>query len=340
METMHPALPAVDDRAVWQVWLSSVWLASVLAADELGLFDCLGREAATREELARRMELASAEGLIGVLPVLTGLGLLTWHLDRFGLSEAGRLYLRHDGPFYWGEALGVARTPLVDLLRDAVRDPAGRRHYQMAQGWTDGRIDAEAARAVARLMQAQSGPAALGLAASDAFAGVRRLLDVGGGSGCFSLALARRHPELACTVMELPAMCATVADAVAAAGLGERIATSAGNMLTASWPRGHDAILLSNILHDWDPATNGRLLAEAFAALPSGGRISIHEILLDDDEAGPLPAACFSVMMLLATGGRQYSARDLGSLLTAAGFADVGVTPAYGYFSLVTARKP
>ncbi|EFL50270.1 O-methyltransferase family 2 [Solidesulfovibrio fructosivorans JJ]] len=339
MHASNTDFPTMDDRFIWDIWLSSVQLPTVLAADELGIFDLLGRQPATADALARELGL-NAQALVGVLPLLVGLGLLTHHLGRFGLTEAGRLYLRHDGPFYWGEALGVMRTPVVALLCDALRDPTERRHYQMAQDWTEGRIDKDAATAVARLMHAQSRPAALGLAATGAFAGVTRLLDVGGGSGCFSLALAKRHPTMRCTVMELPGMCEVVAGYVNEAGFGRQVASQAVDMFAEAWPRGHDAILLSNILHDWDPATNAQLLIEALRALPAGGRLFVHEMLLDDDGAGPLAAAAFSVMLLLATGGRQYSARELAAMLTEAGFTDVGVSPAYGYYALITARKP
>ena len=339
MHASNMDFPTVDDRFIWDVWLSSVRLPTVLAADELGIFDLLGRRPATADELARALGL-NAQALVGVLPLLVCLGLLTHHLDRFGLAETGRRYLRHEGPFYWGEALHVMRTPAVALLCDALRDPTERRHYQMAQDWTKGRIDKEAATAVARLMQAQSRPAALGLAATGAFAGVTRLLDVGGGSGCFSLALATRHPEMRCTVMEVPGMHEVAAEYVKEAGLEGQVVTQAVDMFTQAWPSGHDAILLSNILHDWDPATNVQLLIEAFRALPAGGRLFVHEMLLDDDGAGPLAAASFSVMLLLATGGRQYAARELAAMLQEAGFTDVGVSPAYGYYALLTARKP
>jgi hypothetical protein len=333
-------LPTVDDRPVWDVWLSCVWLPTVLAADELGIFDSLGREPATVEELARRLDL-NENSLISALALLACLGLLAQQLGRFGLTAVGRSYLRHDGPFYWGEALGVMRSlPTVALLCEAMRDRSVRRHYLMTQEWTDGRIGKEAAADVARLMHSQSFPAALGLAALADLPDFHRLLDVGGGSGCFAIALAQRHPFLRCTVMELPAMCEEVDGYVAEAGLGDRVDTIAVDMFQECWPRGYDVIFLSNILHDWDAQTNSQLLIEAFEALPSGGRILVHEMLLDDDGAGPLAAASFSIMMLLATGGRQYGARELASMLEAAGFVDVGVTAAYGYFSLITARKP
>ena len=50
-------------------------------------------------------------------------------------------------------------------------------------------------------------PAAMGMARLGVFAEVRRLLDIGGGSGCFSIALAGRHPALHCTVLDLPPVC-------------------------------------------------------------------------------------------------------------------------------------
>jgi acetylserotonin N-methyltransferase len=339
MDAPTLALPTTDDRPVWDIWLSCVRLPAVLAADELGIFDALDREPATAAELAGRLNLRE-HALIGLLPLLAGLGLVAKGLGRFGLTELGRLYLRHDGPFYWGEALGVMRSwPVVAVLREAIRDNSERQHFQAAKDWTAGHIGKEAAAGVARVMRSQSRPAALGLAATGCFAGVNRLLDVGGGAGCFSLALARRHPGLRCTVLELPAMCEVVAEAVAEAGLGGRIGTTAVDMFQEPWPRGHDAILLSNVFHDWDPATNAQLAIEAHEALPEGGRVFVHELLFDDDGAGPLAAASFSVMMLLATGGRQYSGREVAAMLEAAGFRDVAVTAAYGYYSVVSARK-
>ncbi len=45
-------------------------------------------------------------------------------------------------------------------------------------------------------------------------------------------------------------------------------------------------------------------------------------------------------MMVAGTRGRQYSFAELKALLEGAGFADVGAIDTYGYYSLVSARKP
>jgi acetylserotonin N-methyltransferase len=110
-------------------------------------------------------------------------------------------------------------------------------------------------------------------------------------------------------------------------------------MFRQPWPQGYDAIFLSNILHDWSAETCAKLAASAATALGSGGRIYLHEMLLDDEHQGPLHAAAFSVQMLIATRGRQYSFKELSEFLQGAGFGDVQMTHTYGYYSLVSARK-
>jgi 3-hydroxy-5-methyl-1-naphthoate 3-O-methyltransferase len=112
-------------------------------------------------------------------------------------------------------------------------------------------------------------------------------------------------------------------------------------MFTHDWPQGHDAHFFSNIFHDWSDETCCLLARKSFAALPSGGTIMLHEMLMDDDGCGPLTTAAFSVLMLLGTKGRQYTLPELKSFLEDAGFVGVeAATTGGGYYSLVTATKP
>ena len=61
----------------------------------------------------------------------------------------------------------------------------------------------------------------------------------------------------------------------------------------------------------------------------------------DIGQPGPWQAAAFSLLMLLATRGKQYSLPELRSMLEGAGFVDVeSVQTGGGYYSLVSARKP
>jgi hypothetical protein len=50
--------------------------------------------------------------------------------------------------------------------------------------------------------------------------------------------------------------------------------------------------------------------------------------------------AAFSIAMLPWTEGEQYSGRELSTMLTEAGYTDIEVKPTWGYWSIVTGRKP
>ena len=81
------------------------------------------------------------------------------------------------------------------------------------------------------------------------------------------------------------------------------------------------------------------LLASAHTALPAGGRVFIHEALLDDSGVGPLATSTFSLVMLLGTQGRQFTYGELAKLMGDAGFGALSVTPSYGYYSVVQATR-
>jgi acetylserotonin N-methyltransferase len=110
-------------------------------------------------------------------------------------------------------------------------------------------------------------------------------------------------------------------------------------MFREPWPRGYDAMLFSNVFHDWGPETNQKLAAMAFQTLPAGGRIYLHEMLLDDTGDGPLTTAAFSTLMLANTRGRQFTFQQLKTLLEGVGFVDVEVVPTYSYYSVVRGTK-
>ena len=95
----------------------------------------------------------------------------------------------------------------------------------------------------------------------------------------------------------------------------------------------------SNVFHDWDRASCLHLAKRSFAALPPGGRIFLHEVLLNDTKDGPLVAVAFSMEMLQLR-GKQYSVEELDHLLQEVGFTGTTVTPTYAYYLLVSASKP
>jgi SAM-dependent methyltransferase len=158
------------------------------------------------------------------------------------------------------------------------------------------------------------------LARSVDFSRRRLLLDVGGGSGVYSIAIARRHPALRAIVFDLPPVLEVARERIRGAGLEARVSTAAGDFFADPWPEGADAVLFSSVLHDWSPETCRRLLRKAADALPRGGLLVVREMFADDEGPGPLYAAMSSVTMLLETEGENYPWRAYESWLEAAGF--------------------
>lgn len=335
---MKYEVPGVDDRDVWNVYLAPIQAAAVYAADEVGLFARLAEAPGSPSEIAERTGLG-LRALEAVLALLAAQGFLTVHDGRYRPNVAGRAYMTPGSPFYWGPVWKNRRrrSSETDFIVEALRDADTKKSD--LRPWEAPEMSAEAAQMVADRMNAHSMPAALGVARQYPFGGIRRLLDVGGGGGCYSIAFAQHHPALSCTVMDLPAMCEVLDRTMAAEGMSGRVDALSRNMFMEDWPAGYDAIFMSNVLHDWDDRRCADLLVRAFAALPSGGQVMLHEQLLDDGGAGPLVAAAFSVQML-GTYGKQRTLAQLADLLTAAGFADVDVVPTSIFFSVVSARKP
>jgi 3-hydroxy-5-methyl-1-naphthoate 3-O-methyltransferase len=338
MDMLEP--PTVDDRAIWDLWLSQFRLPVVLVADELGVFEFLERRPAGLADVRAFADVTerAAEAL---LAVLAALGFVVRRRGRFHLTDAARTYLLPGRPFYWLPMLREVGNGqlLAELLGRRLREDNLAPEAGVSRRWERGEMSAEDARLSCRRMHSHSLPAATGLARNGDFGGVRRLLDVAGGSGCFSIALALRHPELRCTVAELPVVAAETREYIRRFGCADRVGTHEFNMFRDPWPEGYDAIFFSNVFHDWDAERRQELARRSFAALPPRGRIYLHEMLLDDERDGPLTPALFSLLML-GTRGKQFSAEELGELLARAGFVDVAVTHSYGYYSLVRGTKP
>lgn len=345
-------MPPSDARILWESYLSPYWFPALLVADELGILSSLAEAPAGAPELSRRMEL-NPRGVGAVLAMLASLGYVSARDGRYSITDTTRHYVLPESPYYWGGLLQANRrgrflAPLCDALRQALvtadlddalpassGDGAGN-----SDSWARGQMSLDAARGVAAYMHSHSATAAIGVAQNGDFSSTRRLLDVGGGSGVYSIEVAKAYPDLRCTVLELASVCKWTEEYIERAGLADRVDTVALDMFREAWPTGNDAVFFSNIFHDWATPTCLELARRAFGALEPGGTVNVHEMLLDDDGNGPREAAAFGVHMVTGTRGQHRSFSDLRTLLTEAGFVDAEWRSTSPLFSLVRAYKP
>ncbi|MEA5593062.1 methyltransferase [Rivularia sp. UHCC 0363] len=334
------AVPTCDDGLLWETWMSMLHFPTLTVADELGLFPLIAEAPKTAFQVRESLYLSerATEALLGVM---TSLGYLVQQNGKFNLTQVSRNFLLPQSPCYWGGMLKLmANNPLSHsvLLEALTNDRSSV--YQEQDVWEAHEVEVEKAKLFTGAMQSMTMPGALGLANHGNFTGIKRLLDVGGGSAAVSVALAQRYPQMQCTILDLPVVCEIASSYISKAGLSNRIDTYSANFFTDAFPTNYDAILFSNIFHDWGYEKCQHLAKSSFEALPKGGRIYLHEMLLNDTKDAPIAATSYSMCMIWWTQGKQYTASEVNQLLQEVGFVDISITSTHSYFSLVCATKP
>jgi len=343
-QTFEP--PGIQDTTLLQIGLAPYILPTLMAADEIGLFALLARIPLAVAEIAPELGV-SFRGAEAMVATLASLGLLIPFDGKFHLTDISRTYLVPGKPFYWGDVLAVWRKVQVTsegLLTAMRRDtPPPKQDGTSAtiDEWAAAKMTPDRALAITRAMHNVSFALGTSVARTADLSGTRRVLDMAGGSGCYCIAMAQRHPGIHFTVAELEPVCAVAQQIIDQYGLREHIDTLAIDMFRDPWPAGYDAILLNGVLHDWDKARRQHLLRRSFEALPPGGRLLISEMLLSDSQDGPLGPALLSMAMTFSGFGKQFTVREISAELAEGGFRDISVAQTRAPdFALVSAVKP
>jgi ubiquinone/menaquinone biosynthesis C-methylase UbiE len=176
-------------------------------------------------------------------------------------------------------------------------DPSGA-HERLIRGGPHAQGDYLPRQVAGRIFPAHTLPvanASLGpaqaLASRLPIRDARSLLDVGGGSGAFTIALCNRNPALRSTVLDLPGGVERGRRHCAEAGLSQRVEFLAGDVLARAWPGDQDVVLMSYLLSALSRGDVDVVLARAMDSLRPGGLLVVHDVMLDDDGQGPPIAA-------------------------------------------------
>jgi len=154
--------------------------------------------------------------------------------------------------------------------------------------------------------------------------GMKRVLDLGGGSGAYSIAFAQVTPGLKAEILDRVDVVPLAQENVRKAGLADRIATRVGDMLRDPLGENYDLVLASAICHMFSPEENRELLQRAYSALAPKGQLVVQDFILEPGKTAPRAAALFSLNMLVGTrAGSSYSEPEYASWLRAAGFSNV-----------------
>lgn len=328
-----PSSPiSADPAAIFEIATGFMAAKALFAASELGLFEALAESPATLESLAARCGLTHRATRISA-DAMVALGLLERDDKGYRNGPAAATFLS-------------GRTPadLRPLLRfwDRVSYPAAE---QLASALAKGpsrdlsKLSGEAQDlAQAGIAAATAGPLRA-LVSTVNLSDRRRLLDVGGGNGSWSIGLALANPQLYATVVDLPTVLPIATHAIAKAGLAGRVTACTANALRDPLPTGHDVCLIANLIHYFSPADNHALLRNVRTAVERGCRLLIADFWTDRTHTQPVMAALMAGEFALhEKDGDVYSVDEGRSFMAEAGWRFTGHEPLAGPFSLLTAE--
>ncbi len=324
----------INDQPKWSqeaiMGLSRAFMESrvLLSGAGLDLFTLTAAAPLTAEQIAERIG-ADRRALTILLDALAAMGLL---IKQNGAYQTGPSAAR----------LLAANSP------DSIL-PIIQHNIDLWERW--GRLTGKVAgprtsdwsmRAFIGAMHAIARPLAERIVKLVDPAGVRRLIDVGGGSGSYTLAFLQAVPQMRATIFDQPEVIEMARERMGAAGMLERVALVAGDFERDPLPAGHDLALVSAIIHQNSPAENVAMFRKIFTALDPGGRIVVRDHVLSPDRTQPRSGALFAVNMLVGTeGGNSYTEAEIRDALTGAGFTGVRlIHPDRQMDGLVEAFRP
>jgi predicted O-methyltransferase YrrM len=244
---------------------------------ELGLFWLL------REQ---PLDVTGVSGALGIplnrcrywLQILDRAGLIEQTPEGYAPSASARAaILDVYSPDTWALLAQWARIelPAVRDLALHIREPGSTWDAQglTSPDYFDQIVESpEMARRFTRMLYEIHVPVAEALAGLLDMDGVDRMMDLGGGSGVVSLALLRRYPQLAVTVVDVEHVCAAGREIAQEHSLADRITYHAADFVHGELPSGFDMALACD---------TGRYSEAVFhkvhAALKPGGRLAVAD---------------------------------------------------------------
>jgi SAM-dependent methyltransferase len=286
----------------------------------LGVFEALHEQPARPDELAERLGLDPL-GADALLTALAALGYAERDGRQFRNAPAAERLLVRSSP----ESIAAFAGPQADLhydvlamLPEAVKEG---RSYALHEERHD---EPERWEAYMRGLFEISRPEHDANAELVPVEQPRRLVDVAGGHGGFSMAMCRRHPSLAATVIDLPPAVAVGRRIVEEEGYSDRVSFREGDVFETGLGEDLDVVSVFNLVHHLPEERDRELCQLAREALRPGG------VLVVGDSERPHPdepvsqhGALSSLLFYAWSHGRNFHRREIAAWLEETGFGEV-----------------
>jgi SAM-dependent methyltransferase len=314
--------------------------AILFAASDLGIFGAVAKESGATAADVARAQGYDVRGTTLIMDGCVAVGLLQKDGDLYRNTPESAAFLVPGGAGDLSKAIWYMRDvyPVWGRLKDLIQTGRPAESPQLHLGDDEART-----RAFVMSMHGKAMATGEAVVAHLPLAGRKRLLDVGGGPGTYSVLITRAYPELHATVLDLPPVIAIASGLIAQQQAAARVDTLAGDYHTTPFPTGNDVVLFFGMLHQESPAAIQTLFRKAYDAMAPGATVYVMDMMTDPTHTAPKFSALFAVNMALTTNtGWVFSSAELEQWTCAAGFTDFEVKPLPPPIPhwIASARKP
>lgn len=290
----------------------------ILTAIELNLFTEIGNARKTSKEVAQSLNV-NERALDRLMNALCVLGLLEKRYNEFANTPFSLKYLVKGKPDYLPGLLHTAHlwnnwTHLTEVVKvgKPLRIPSIR---QRSSEWLKAFIAA---------MNDRAKNIASSIISLLDLKNVKKILDVGGGSGAYSIAFVKAAPDIEATIFDLPEVIPITKNYISKEGMERKINLISGDYNKDKLPAGYDLIFLSSIIHSNSPESNKSLLKKCAASLNANGQIVIQDFIINENRTKPPQAVFFAINMLVSTeAGDTYTELEIRKWLQEANISDI-----------------
>jgi len=319
-------------KIVWGMWS----FKTLYTAVDLEVFTKISEGKNTIEKISQDLNIEKRPAEM-LLNACVALDLLIKEGKGYKNTPEANEFLVKGKPTYYGDMM------LMSGLRDSLKNlkKAILTNSPIDAGGLAKRMeDQEQAKVFTKAMHNNAVGPAMVLSKKFDFSNYKKLLDLGGGSGAFSIILAKEYSNLKATVFDLPNVCSVAEEYIKKADAESKVNTVAGNFFKDEFPENHDVVLLSQIIHSWSVEENKTLLKKVYNYLPENGVVIINEFLLNKNKTGPLFPALFALNMLNGSEkGNAYTEKEIKDWLEEIGFKHLETIKLTGPISSIIAKK-
>lgn len=291
----------------------------LLTAFELDLFTALGTSDKSSAEVARKLR-TNARATDRLMDALCAMGFLLKKKGKFkNTPTTARFLVKGREEYMAGLMHQVSLWKSWSTLTEAVRTGSA----VVGRGSVNNRgVDwLEAFIAAMHMRATHQAPSVVKLLD---LKGVKRVLDVGGGSGVFSMAFVRAKRGIHSVVFDLPNVVGLTRSYIEAENLEDFITTAEGDYTVDRLGSGFDLVFMSAVIHSNSPQTIKRLFKKAYDALNPRGQLVVSDFIMNEDRTSPVFGALFSLNMLVGTrDGDTFTESEVRSWMEGAHFTKV-----------------